>query len=68
MVNIRQGVVLVKHTGDKVNVILSRWELEKSEFKNKSAANRIMKFNAAQFLRRKYGVEGLRQVKVVEVS
>jgi len=58
----KAGCSIREHTGDSVIDILPRWELN-SEFESKEAANRIMKFNAKQFLRREYGPEVLKKVK-----
>jgi len=57
-----------EHTGDKVHNIQPRWELSEKEFESKSAANRIMKFNAIQWLKREYSLkdEDLRRVRIVE--
>lgn len=60
---------LSEYTGDKVHVILPKWELERV-FDSKDAANRIMRLNAVQYLKREYSLneEDLKRVKISEVN
>ena len=52
----RPGCAINRHTGDKVEVIQARWELEKT-CENKDAANLIMRANAFHYLRTTLGLD-----------
>lgn len=60
----KAGCSISEHTGDMVNVILSRWEL-KDDYVSQEAANKIMRLNALQYLKRENANIDMSKIRII---